>query len=95
VASATQPGSQIEMPGVDTTEAAAPVLLQQEIAMPFGSDFQWVVPGLVLTFPGLLIVLVVVLQAVGALAWVPIARRRLGSADQPARPVARRRPTRV
>jgi hypothetical protein len=83
------------MPGVDTSDASEPVVLQQGIAMPFGSDFQWVVPGLVLTFPGLLIVLVVALQAIGALAWVPIARRRLGGADRPVRPVARRRPTRV
>jgi hypothetical protein len=40
------------------------------------------VPGLVLTFPGLLIVAIVALQAAGALAWIPVVRRRLGGADE-------------
>ena len=52
-------------------------------AMSFGG-VEWLVPGLVLTVPGLLIVLVVLLQVVGALAWVPVARRRLGGAPTPA-----------
>ena len=37
-------------------------------------------PGLVLSVPGLLLVLVVILaQAVGAVAWLPVVRRRIGA----------------
>jgi hypothetical protein len=46
---------------------------------PFGEGFAWAVPGLVLSVPGLLLVLVVILvQAVGAVAWLPVVRRRIG-----------------
>jgi len=38
----------------------------------------WSYPALVLTVPGLLLILAVAAQAVGALAWVPIVRRSLG-----------------
>jgi hypothetical protein len=38
--------------------------------------FEWAVPALVLTVPGLLIV-VVAAQALVGLAWLPIARRSL------------------
>jgi hypothetical protein len=69
------------MPGFDRDGAGVPVALQPDIALAFGTDFEWVVPGLVLTFPGLLIVAIVALQAAGALAWIPVVRRRLGGAD--------------
>jgi len=47
---------------------------------PFGQGFAWAVPGLVLSVPGLLIVLAVIaVQAIGAGAWLPIVRRRIGS----------------
>jgi hypothetical protein len=39
----------------------------------------WAVPALALTVPGLLVVLVVVAQIVGGIAWLPVARRRIGS----------------
>jgi UPF0716 family protein affecting phage T7 exclusion len=46
---------------------------------PFGEGFAWAVPGLVLSVPGLLLVLAVIgAQAVGALAWLPVVRRRIG-----------------
>lgn len=35
-------------------------------------------PAVILTVPGLLLILAVGAQAVGALAWLPIARRKLG-----------------
>jgi hypothetical protein len=98
--SSALPGTTISMPGVDPGAFDAPVMLQPDLTLAFGSDFQWVVPGLVLTFPGLLIVLVVALQAAGALAWMPIVRRRLGATDDraartgragPGRPVPPRR----
>jgi hypothetical protein len=37
------------------------------------------VPGLVLSVPGLLLVLAVLAQSFGALAWLPIVRRRIGA----------------
>ena len=37
-------------------------------------------PGLVLTVPGLLIVLAAIAaQALGAVAWLPVVRRRIGA----------------
>ena len=43
--------------------------------------FSWQVPALVLSVPGLLVVLVVSLQVLGGLAWLPVVRRRVGSFD--------------
>jgi hypothetical protein len=40
--------------------------------------FEWAVPALVLTVPGLLIVIVTA-QAIVGLTWLPIARRSLGA----------------
>jgi hypothetical protein len=42
----------------------------------------WAIPGLIIGLPGLLLIAFILLQAVGALAWIP-AIRRLGS-DSPA-----------
>ena len=44
----------------------------------FGGLFIWAVPGLILSVPGMLVVLVILAQAAGGLAWLPIARRRIG-----------------
>jgi hypothetical protein len=41
--------------------------------------FGWVVPGLVLSVPGMLVLLVIGMQALGGLAWLPVARRRIGA----------------
>ena len=38
----------------------------------------WAVPALVLTVPGLLLLLAVIAQAAGALLWLPVVRRWLG-----------------
>jgi hypothetical protein len=55
------------------------VTLTSGFTTPFGEGFAWAVPGLVLSVPGLLLVLVVILaQAVGAVAWLPVVRRRIG-----------------
>ena len=46
----------------------------------------WVVPAATLGVPGLLLLLWVALQAVGALAWIPAVRRLRGDEDErPAR----------
>ncbi|MBI2777976.1 MAG: hypothetical protein HYX57_12050 [Chloroflexi bacterium] len=58
------------------------------------SPFEWVVPGAAVGVPGLLVILFVGLQAVGALAWIP-AVRRMGDDDDAGRrrrQRARRRP---
>jgi hypothetical protein len=40
-----------------------------------GTDYVWIVPAASVALPGLLVILFVVLQAVGALAWIPFVRR--------------------
>jgi hypothetical protein len=42
------------------------------------ASFEWAVPALVLSVPGILIVLAVLLQALIGLAWLPLVRRSLG-----------------
>ena len=44
----------------------------------FGSIL-WAVPSLILSVPGLLLVLAILAQAAGGLAWLPIVRRKLGA----------------
>jgi hypothetical protein len=39
----------------------------------------WAVPSLVLTVPGLLLVLAVLAQIVAGAAWLPVVRRKVGS----------------
>jgi hypothetical protein len=56
------------------------VRLTTGFTTPFGEGFAWAVPGLVLSVPGLLLVLIVIgAQAVGAIAWLPVVRRRIGA----------------
>jgi hypothetical protein len=43
------------------------------------TGFEWAVPALVLTVPGLLIVIAVLVQSLIGLAWLPVARRWLGN----------------
>jgi hypothetical protein len=53
----------------------------------------WAVPGVVVGVPGLLVMLAVLLQAGGAGAWLPIARRWLsGTGVEPKRPRGRKPP---
>ena len=56
------------------------VSLASAFTNPLGQGFAWAVPGLVLSVPGLLLVLAVIaVQAIGAGAWLPVVRRRIGS----------------
>ncbi len=65
-------------PGGDAA-AGTNVSLTSGFTTPFGDGFAWAVPGLVLSVPGLLIVLFAILaQALGAAAWLPVVRRRIG-----------------
>ncbi len=56
------------------------------------NPFEWFVPGAPVALPGLLVILFVLLQAVGALAWIP-AVRRMGDDDDDRHRRERRRPT--
>ncbi len=47
-------------------------------ALGLGSLLDWAVPALVLTVPGLLLVLAVLAQMLGGLVWLPLVRRWLG-----------------
>jgi hypothetical protein len=42
----------------------------------------WAVPAATLAVPGLLLILFVILQAAGALAWVPAVRRLSGNDEE-------------
>ena len=53
------------------------------------AGFEWAVPALVLTVPGILIVIAVVVQAMIGLAWLPVARRSLDNDRRRRRPSGR------
>jgi hypothetical protein len=40
--------------------------------------FEWLVPSALIAAPGLLLILTVLAQMGGALAWLPVVRRRIG-----------------
>jgi hypothetical protein len=53
----------------------------------------WTVPALALSVPGILVVIVVALQLIGGVAWLPVARRTLSRTTTPG-PAARARRSR-
>jgi hypothetical protein len=50
------------------------------------AGFEWAVPALVLTVPGILIVIAVVVQTMIGLVWLPVARRSLDGDRRRRRP---------
>ena len=42
----------------------------------------WAIPGMIVGVPGLLVILFVLLQAAGALAWIPAIRRLRGEEEE-------------
>jgi uncharacterized protein HemY len=60
---------------VPAADRATDIALDAD-AVSFGG-FEWAVPALVLTVPGLLIVLAVLAQALIGLLWLPVIRRWL------------------
>jgi hypothetical protein len=73
------PGADFQIPGIEQTGGSGNVVFaDSDLFAPFAGDFEWVVPGLVLTLPGLLLLLAVGIQALGAMAWLPLVRRRIG-----------------
>jgi hypothetical protein len=78
----------IDPPIAGPFDAAAPgsdAQIDLDIGPVALGGFEWAVPALVLTVPGLLIVIVTVQTAIG-LAWLPIARRWLGADRRRRRP---------
>jgi hypothetical protein len=51
----------------------------------------WVVPGLVLAVPGMLLIIAVIAQALGAVVWLPLIRRSLHRKDDDRIPRRKRR----
>jgi hypothetical protein len=45
---------------------------------PLDFTFEWLIPGVVVTLPGLLVLVVFALQALAGTAWLPLARREIG-----------------
>jgi hypothetical protein len=54
---------------------------------PLDFAFDWLIPGFVVSVPGFLVMLIVVLQATVGTAWLPLVRRDLGEFG-----IRRRRP---
>ena len=90
-------GAGLLMPGLDEGPSGGlggggtPTIdLTSGFETPFGEGFAWAVPGLVLSVPGLFLVLAVIgAQAIGAFAWLPVVRRRIGAFGIRRRPLRR------
>lgn len=54
-----------------------------------GGFVAWAYPVFIVSVPGLLLLVAVGAQAIGAFAWLPLIRRRLGELDRPRRPGTR------
>jgi hypothetical protein len=59
---------EVRDPGIDTQVGV-------ELLNLLDADYVWFVPAASVAVPGLLVILFVILQAVGALAWIPAVRR--------------------
>lgn len=70
-----------EPPSSGEGAAPAPMPLALGALGLLGSIDIWIVPGLLLGVPGLLVVAFVILQAVGAMAWIPAIRRLRGEEE--------------
>jgi hypothetical protein len=81
-------GSGYLIVGDQGTEGIDAALMASNLA-PF-DGIEWAVPTLVLTVPGLLVVLAVMTQIAAGAAWLPIVRRKIGSGSRA--DVARRSP---
>ncbi|MBA2720699.1 MAG: hypothetical protein H0U52_15885, partial [Chloroflexi bacterium] len=75
--------------GSGAASGLADSLLAASVALAL-NGFDWQIPGLALSVPGLLVILAITLQLGGGLAWLPLVRRKLGAFGVPARPKRRR-----
>jgi hypothetical protein len=46
---------------------------------PIAVGVEWGVPAFVMGVPGLLIIIVIVIQSLGGVAWLPVVRRKIGA----------------
>ena len=82
------PGGGSSGPRVATTDTFTLPVADDDgtIELDFGSvaftGFEWAVPALVLSVPGLFLILVVAVQGAIGLAWIPVARRWVGEDDR-------------
>ena len=80
-----RPDEAFTVPGAGGPDRAGTIELDPGVVA-FGG-FAWAVPTLVLTVPGLLLILAVVAQALIGLAWLPVARRWLAGDRRPRGPL--------
>jgi hypothetical protein len=85
------PGLRFTIPAFGLRNAAVQGDLSADLAAHFSGTLDWAVPGLVLSVPGLMLVLTVMAQSFGALAWLPLVRRRIGGFGPRRRPSPRPR----
>jgi uncharacterized membrane protein len=79
-------------PGESATDEPA-IDLTTSVFAPFAETFDWAVPGLVLSVPGLLLVVVAMgVQVLGAMAWLPVVRRWIGVFGLSSRRRSRQKP---
>jgi hypothetical protein len=45
---------------------------------PLDFTFEWLIPGVVVTLPGVLILVVFAIQVLAGTAWLPVVRREIG-----------------
>jgi len=64
-----------------TDESAADAGVGVELLGLLDADFVWFVPAASVGVPGLLVILWVALQAIGAFAWIPVVRRMADPSD--------------
>jgi hypothetical protein len=82
--SASRTGSGLRVPGAAGTGETSAAAAAAQIALAASrlnglGALTWAVPGLVLSVPGLLLILLIVAQSAGGLTWLPIVRRSIGS----------------
>ena len=82
--SASRTGSGLRVPGAagsgetSAVAAAAQMALASTRLSGLGA-LTWAVPGLVLSVPGVLLIVLILAQSLGGLTWLPIVRRSIGS----------------
>jgi hypothetical protein len=73
---------------VPTVPGATDLEIDPDLATALAlSGFEWAIPALVLTVPGIVLVLAILAQAIIGVLWVPVTRRWVGGDRRLPRPV--------
>jgi hypothetical protein len=72
------PGGAVRDPFAVGGKTGVPLDGLVNIEVPTIAGLEWAVPALVLTVPGLLLILAIAIQAVIGAFWLPVVRRWLG-----------------